>query len=229
MYTWIGHHPLIAIYLILIVYLAGRSADARHRANVDLLLAHRLRPWPNINSTFVQRLVFVWAVTSPDNLSRLLHHPQYFPSVSNYYWPVSGRWTDHHTHPPVHLWVTLQRQSAVTAYLKSKQLLLFAFAWWYGSPSTSCTRLSKELMVFHTHADRFKTKINTANKTGPSLVPCGTPACQTGFSYRRGCVNKLSVPATALPDLICHRFVKAWLGTVHAPPTLPLVENEHNG
>ena len=135
-------------------------------------------------STCVQRLVFVWAVTSPDNLSRPLHHPQYFPSVSNYYWPVSGRWTDHHTHPPVHLWVTLQRQSAVTAYLKSKQLLLFAFAWWYGSPSTSCTRLSKELMVFHTHADRFKTKINTANKTGPSLVPCGTPACQTSFLIR---------------------------------------------
>ena len=33
-------------------------ANTRRLANVDSMLAHRLRRWPNIESTFAKRLVF---------------------------------------------------------------------------------------------------------------------------------------------------------------------------
>ena len=32
--------------------------DTRHQTNVDLMLAHRLRRWPNIKSTLVEHFVF---------------------------------------------------------------------------------------------------------------------------------------------------------------------------
>ena len=35
-----------------------RPANTRHCTNDGFMLAHRLRRWPNINPTFVQRLVF---------------------------------------------------------------------------------------------------------------------------------------------------------------------------
>ena len=33
-------------------------ASSRHRPNVVLMLVHRLRRWPNIKTTLVQRVVF---------------------------------------------------------------------------------------------------------------------------------------------------------------------------
>ena len=82
-----------------------RTMQLRHTTNIGLMLVNRLRRWTKIKPILILYLLFAgyWGL--------IRYHPFYITA------------TLYTVHTPA-----VQRQTAVTAYLKSKQLLLFVLA-----------------------------------------------------------------------------------------------------